>query len=223
METTETYACREQAKQAVYYFCNCVKYEMTARESNDIRSVLRIMADALWHYSVGHSKDHGVRTVRNDSEIFEPFIYDRYHIPYPVAYWLNAYYGRSVSFEDCLKDKPLDVYYMIRKYFDDHHRFCKRSDKETIQIMEESRRALCKLVRDGRYNYTIAAHNSKKMSDLFTAEEFEKAHTMLLNVFCKDLEEYNDNIETAAAAFLLGVRQGLHTAGEVLKQQVNAN
>lgn len=223
METTETYVCREQAKQMVYYFCNCVKYEMDTWYPGDVRAALTSIARVLWCHSVAYSQEHWIEPVENKLEIFEPFIYDRYRIPYPVAYWLHECYGRTVSLDDCLKDKPLDVYYMIRKDFDDRHRFHKRSDRETVQIEKESRRRLCKLVRDGRYNYTIAARSSKKMSDLYTAEELEKAYTMFLNVFVKDLGEYSDDTETAAAAFLLGVRQGLHTAGEVLKQQVNTN
>ncbi|MGM9937141.1 MAG: hypothetical protein ACI38A_07330 [Candidatus Ornithomonoglobus sp.] len=36
--------------------------------------------------------------------------------------------------------------------------------------------------------------------------------TIFDNLFCKQLDKYQDDYQTAAAAFLLGVRQGLYTA-----------
>lgn len=210
VEQIELIVNPKQAKPAVYYFCNCVKYEMDKQHTNNIREALTSMARQLCRFSAAHPEKLGIQSVEYDSVIFEPFVNKRSRIPWHVWEWLYRYYNGVVDFEGSCNSKPLDMYYKIKQDFIEHHKFCKEGDKFDASYEKERRHKLRRVARDGKYNYTIYLRD-KDFDDIFTNEEYDEAEVLLSSLFYKQIYKCHDSIEAAAAAFLLGVKQGMHT------------
>lgn len=200
----------KQAKLAVYYFCNCVKYEMDRLHTDNARKALDTIMTNLYHISKKHAKNLSIKPISDNFELLESFVNKRNHIPYYIWQWLYAYYADYVDLEESCNTKPLETYYKIKQYFIKHHRWYKQDDKDNEFYAKIQRRKLSRLARDGEYNYTLSAHN-KSFSELFTHEEFDKAKVIFSNLFFEQLKEYHDDVQTVTAAFLLGVRQGIRT------------